>query len=298
MEPESAPRAAGGRLLERVRAAARTRHMSIRTEQAYVAWIRRFVLFHGKRHPSLLGVAEIRSFLSELATRGRVAASTQNQALSALLFLYRHVLEIDLPPIGEVVRARRPRKLPVVLTVREVASVLAELKGVHSLVGGLLYGSGLRLLEGLRLRVKDIDFARRVITIREPKGGRDRVGVLPERLIPSLELHLASVLLRFQAGRRLRRGVHRQVLLPRGDVHHSSTGSEEGGDAVADPLLRTRQLGQDHPPQFLQAPPRIRFELPGSTPPPRGPGTPRDRTRHPGPMRRRNPTPRCPAAEG
>jgi integron integrase len=192
MEPESAPRAAGGRLLERVRAAARTRHMSIRTEQAYVAWIRRFVLFHGKRHPSLLGVAEIRSFLSELATRGRVAASTQNQALSALLFLYRHVLEIELPPIGEVVRARRPRKLPVVLTVREVASVLAELKGVHSLVGGLLYGSGLRLLEGLRLRVKDIDFAKRVITIREPKGGRDRVGVLPERLIPSLELHLAS----------------------------------------------------------------------------------------------------------
>lgn len=187
------------------------RHLSIRTEEAYVGWIRRFVLFHGKRHPAEMGVTEIRDFLSDLATKGRVAASTQNQALCALRFLYRVVLEVDLPLISDVVRARGSRKLPVVLTVDEVSRVLAELSGVHSLVGGILYRSGLRLLEALRLRVKDLDFQTRVLTVREAKGRRDRVGLLPERLVPALELHLASV--RLLHARDLRAGFG-EVMLP------------------------------------------------------------------------------------
>jgi integron integrase len=173
--------------------AARMRHLSVRTERAYVNWIRRFVVFHGKRHPVELGGPEIRAFLSDLACRGKVAASTQNQAYSAIAFLYRMVLEVEMPVVGEVVRARRPRRLPVVLTPREVGRVLSRLSGMHGLVGSLLYGSGLRLLEGLRLRVKDIDLERQTLIIREPKGGRDRVGVVPERLAGALAMHLAAV---------------------------------------------------------------------------------------------------------
>jgi integrase len=154
MEPPAKPK-----LLEQVSRAARLRHLSIRTEEAYRNWIRRFVRFHGTRHPKTLGPEEVRAFLSSLATEGKVAASTQNQALAALLFLYRYVLEQPLPQISDVVRARRPKRLPIVWTREEARRVLSRLRGTHALVGGLLYGSGLRLLECLRLRVKDVDFS-------------------------------------------------------------------------------------------------------------------------------------------
>jgi integron integrase len=181
------------KLLEQVREAIRQRHFSRRTEEAYVEWTRRFVLFHGKRHPSEMGAGEIRSFLSHLATRRNVAASTQNQAFSALLFLYRHVLEQPFPELEGVARAKRPAKLPSVFTQEEVRQVLAQMKGVNGLVAQLLYGSGLRLLECLRLRVKDVQLSRLQITVREGKGGKDRVTVLPVRLKEPLERHLRAV---------------------------------------------------------------------------------------------------------
>ncbi len=146
------------RLLDRVRLAVRARHYSLRTEEAYAAWVNRFVLFHGKRHPQTMGETEINAFLSDLAVRQRVSASTQNQALAALLFLYRHVLKKPLPEEMQIVRAKRPRRLPAVLTRAEVRSLIGRLAGVHRLIAMLLYGSGLRLLECLRLRVKDIEF--------------------------------------------------------------------------------------------------------------------------------------------
>lgn len=158
------------RLLDRVRTAARLRHYSRRTEAAYVAWIRRYIVFHGKRHPAEMGAAEVTRFLSSLAVAGRVAASTQNQALSALLFLYRDVLELDLPWLDGVVRAKRPDRLPVVLTREEVAAVLRPLTGAPRLMACLLYGSGLRLLECCRLRVQDVDFGRNQIVVRAGKA--------------------------------------------------------------------------------------------------------------------------------
>jgi integron integrase len=167
------------RLLDRVRLAVRTRHYSLRTEEAYVAWVRRFVLFHGKRHPCEMGEKEINAFLSDLAVRHRVSASTQNQALAAILFLYRHVLEKPLPAPEGVVRAKRSRHLPSVLTRAEVRAVIGRLTGVPKLVSALLYGSGLRLLEGLRLRVKDVEFGSNRIVVRDAKGNRDRVVPLP-----------------------------------------------------------------------------------------------------------------------
>jgi integrase len=170
---------AGPRLLERVRSAIRVRHYSRSTEKAYVTWIRRFILFHGKRHPEDMGEAEIGRFLTSLAKVSRVSASTQNQALAALLFLYDNVLHRPLGRIEGVVRARRPRRLPVVLTPKEVRAVLDGLDGTPRLVCTLLYGSGLRLLEGLRLRVKDIDFQRNEIAVRDGKGGKDRMTMLP-----------------------------------------------------------------------------------------------------------------------
>ncbi len=181
------------KLLEQVRETIRQRHFSRRTEEAYVEWTRRFVLFHGKRHPSQMGAGEIRSFLSYLATRRNVAASTQNQAFSALLFLYRHVLERPFPELEGVVRAKRPAKLPSVFTPEEVRQVLARMKGINGLVAQLLYGSGLRLLECLRLRVKDVQLCRLQITVREGKGGKDRVTMLPARLKGPLEQHLRAV---------------------------------------------------------------------------------------------------------
>ena len=181
------------KLLDRVRWHLRVKRYSIRTEKSYLDWTRRFILFHGKRHPAEMGEQEIAAFLSHLAVEARVAASTQNQALSALLFLYQQVLERKLDFIAGVERVRRPPKLPVVFTRAEARAVLAHLKGDYRLMAHLLYGSGLRLLECLRLRVKDIDFGYRQITVREGKGMRERITLLPERLNRPLQAHLARV---------------------------------------------------------------------------------------------------------
>jgi integron integrase len=170
------------RLLQQVRERVRLRHYSIRTEQAYVSWIRRFILANGRRHPREMGAAEVERFLTRLATESRVAAGTQNQALSALLFLYREVLGIDLPWMEEVVRAKRPRRIPVVLSREEVGRLLGMLEGRMWLMAALLYGSGMRLMECVRLRVKDVDFERNEIIVRDGKGGKDRRVPLPRRL--------------------------------------------------------------------------------------------------------------------
>ncbi len=187
------PGPASSRLLDRVRAEIRTRHYSPRTEKAYAGWIRRFILFHGKRHPEELGAAEIASFLTVLATRGRVSASTQNQALSSLLFLYQDVLGKEIEGLDKVVRARRPARLPTVLTRAEVEALLSQLHGPPALVAALLYGSGLRLLESLSLRVKDVELDRGEILVRDGKGQKDRVTVLPGRASDALRGHLAQV---------------------------------------------------------------------------------------------------------
>jgi integron integrase len=178
------------RLLDRVRLALRARHGSRRTEKTYVAWIRRYILFHGKRHPAEMGADEITQFLSALAVEGNVAASTQNQALSAVLFLYRHVLEQELPWLDGVVRAKRAARLPVVLTREEVRAVLSELHGPPRLMAILLYGAGLRVLECARLRVKDVDFAANQLVVRGGKGDRDRVTMLPGAVKANLTRHL------------------------------------------------------------------------------------------------------------
>lgn len=178
------------KLLERLRIHLRTRHYSIRTEQAYVDWIRRFILFHGKRHPQDMGAAEVEAFLSHLAVDRQVSASTQNQAKAAILYLYKQVLGMELPWLDEVVQARRPRRLPVVLTPTEVRDLLMHTNGVAGLIAQLLYGTGMRLMEALRLRVKDVEFARREIVVREGKGNKDRVTVLPENLIAPLRAQL------------------------------------------------------------------------------------------------------------
>jgi integron integrase len=191
---ESTPSVAGApRLLDRVREALRARHYSRKTEKAYVAWIRRFILFHGKRHPRDMGAADVTRYLSSLATAGRVAASTQNQALSALLFLYREVLHVEMPWLDDIVRARRPVRLPEVLTRDEVRAIIRQLHGTPRLMAILLYGSGLRLLECARLRVKDLDLARHQITVRGGKGDKDRVTTLPLIVETELIRHLAAV---------------------------------------------------------------------------------------------------------
>jgi len=181
------------RLLDRVRTALRSRHYSRRTEEAYVAWIRRYILFHGKRHPMEMGAPEITRFLSFLAVDGKVAASTQNQALSALLFLYREVLELDVPWLDGLVRAKRPERLRVVLTREEVRAVIQRLEGVPRLMAYLLYGAGLRVLECCRLRVQDVDFATNQIVVRGGKGDKDRVTMLPVAVKRALARHLESV---------------------------------------------------------------------------------------------------------
>jgi len=181
------------KLLDRVRAANRLRHGSRSTEKSYVGWIRRFILFHGKRHPAEMGAPEVARFLSSLAVEGKVAASTQNQALSALLFLYRYVLQQDLPWLDDIVRARRPKQLPVVLTRDEVRAVISRMEGAARLMATLLYGSGLRLLECARLRVQDVDFAMNQIVVRDGKGAKDRVTVLPAVAKEPLRQHLSKV---------------------------------------------------------------------------------------------------------
>lgn len=187
------PGAPPKKLLDQVRDAIRLRHYSYKTEESYLGWIRRYILFHGKRHPRELGAAEVTVFLSDLATRGQVAASTQNQALAAILFLYRHVLELDLPWLNDVVRAKRPQRLPTVLTQEEVRRVLALVDGVPGLMLKLQYGTGMRLMECLRLRIKDLTFARREIVIRDGKGGKDRVTMLPQSLEAALQQQLVRV---------------------------------------------------------------------------------------------------------
>ena len=176
--------------LERVRAAVRVRHYSLRTEQAYVYWVRRYIHFHGRRHPEQMGEAEVAAFLSDLALRAQVAPATQNQALNALVFLYDAVLNRALSNLGGVVRAKAKQHLPVVLSVEEVARVLARLPERVWLVACLQYGSGLRLMESVRLRVKDLDFGHRALLVRDGKGGKDRVVTLPDELLEPLRRHL------------------------------------------------------------------------------------------------------------
>jgi integron integrase len=181
------------RLLDQLRDRIRLKHYSLRTEQAYVDWARRYVLFHGRRHPRELGPREVEAFLTHLAVERRCSASTQNQAKSALLFLYKEVLGIELPWLDGIETARRPHRLPVVLTRTEVDAVLAALGGTPSLICRLAYGTGMRIMECLRLRVKDADFARREILVREGKGFRDRVTMLPASLVLPLREHLVRV---------------------------------------------------------------------------------------------------------
>ncbi len=181
------------RLLEALRQAMRLRHYSYRTEQTYVDWVRRFIHFHGTRHPKDMGAGEINTFLSHLAVAGHVAASTQNQALAAILFLYRDVLKLDVPWMDGVVRAKKPKRLPVVLSKDEVSRLLAAIPGRKRLIASLLYGSGLRLNECLELRVKDVDLGRGEITVRHGKGGKDRRTMVPRRLVPALREHLEAL---------------------------------------------------------------------------------------------------------
>ncbi len=190
------------RLLDRVRHKIRVKHYSIRTEQAYVDWIRRFILYHGKRHPNQMGAKEIETFLSHLAVDRNVAASTQNQALSAILFLYRDVLDKELPWLANVTRAKKPQRVPVVLSNEEVQSVLLHLEGTHLLMASLMYGSGLRLMECVRLRIKDVELSGRQLVVRNGKGGKDRVTLLPDSLQNPLKAQIGRV-----------RALHRQDLV-------------------------------------------------------------------------------------
>jgi len=186
MEPKT-------KLLDQVRDAIRLRHLSRRTEEAYLGWIRRFILFHHKRHPNDMGVEEVQAFLSHLAVHAQVAASTQNVALNALLFLYRYVLHQPWPELGPIAHAKRPRRLPTVFTQEEVTAVLAQLHGTSLLMASLLYGAGLCLMECLQLRVKDLDFASQQIVVRDEQGAQDRLTLLPQSLVAPLQRHLIKV---------------------------------------------------------------------------------------------------------
>lgn len=190
---ENTPRQGQPKLLDQLREALRSRHYSRRTEQTYCHWVKRYVHFHNVRHPAEMAEPEINAFLTHLAVKGKVAASTQNQALSALLFLYRHVLGREVGDLGEVIRARKPKRLPVVMTREEVKAVLANLSGDKWLMASVMYGAGLRLMECLRLRVQDIDFSRNEIFVRDGKGAKDRITMLPESLKAPLQEHLKTV---------------------------------------------------------------------------------------------------------
>src|SRR5581483_2957316 len=179
-------------LLDQVRAVARLKQLSLRTEESYVQAIRRFILYHEKRHPATMGAAEIQAYLTHLAVEQRVAGSTLNVALSAILFLYREVLHVELPPLETTPRAQRAPRVPVVFTRAEVQRVLDQMQGVHRLMAQLLYGSGLRLMECVRLRVKDLDFVYRQLTVRDGKGEKDRVTILPQMLVVPLQAQLRA----------------------------------------------------------------------------------------------------------
>jgi len=181
------------KLLDQLRSVLRVKHYSIRTEDAYISWVRQYILFHNKKHPIEMGAEHIASFLTYLAEQRHVAPSTQNQALNAILFLYKDLLQIEIGSIDGAVRAKKPKRLPVVLTRNEVKQVLGNMEGSTWLVASLLYGSGLRLLDGLRLRVQDIDFEKNAILVRDGKGGKDRHTMLPVSLAPHLQRHLDKV---------------------------------------------------------------------------------------------------------
>jgi integron integrase len=180
------------RLVDVVRDAIRTRHYSLRTERAYVLWVRRYVAFHRPRHPRELGAEAVESFLSSLANVSNVAAATQNQALAALLFLYREVLGVELPWLDNVVRAKKPRRLPTVMTPEEVRRLLEHVEGLHGFMARLMYGTGMRISECLAIRVKDVNLTRREIVVREAKGGRDRMTMLPASLVEPMRAQLAA----------------------------------------------------------------------------------------------------------
>jgi len=193
MEKMNTPVNAKPKLLDQVRDKIRLKHLSIRTEQAYVDWIKRFILFQQKRHPADMGAAEVEAFLTHLAVEGKVAASTQNQAKAALLFLYREVLAIQLPWLDTVEQAKVSRRLPVVLTQTEVKSLLDRLQGTQQLIGRLLYGTGMRLMECMRLRVKDVEFERHELIVRDGKGFKDRMTMLPDALVEPIKTHMGRV---------------------------------------------------------------------------------------------------------
>ncbi len=240
-DPHDAPKP---RLLDRVRFAVRTRHYSRRTEEAYIAWIRRYIVFHGKRHPAEMGAPEVSCFLTSLAVDRMVAASTQNQALSALLFLYRAVLDVDVPWMDDLVRARRPERLPVVLTRNEVRAVLQGLTGPTRLMAYLLYGAGLRLLECCRLRVQDLDFEASQIVVRAGKGDKDRVTMLPAIVRDDLASHV--VRMREQHSRDLIAGAG-CVELPTAIARKYSNASREWSWQWVFPATRTyvdRETGE------------------------------------------------------
>lgn len=180
------------KLLDQVRAKIRLKHYSIRTEQAYTDWIKRYILHFGKRHPRDMGASEVAQFLTYLAVQGKVSASTQNQAKAALLFLYKEVLVVELPWLDSVEQAKAPKRLPVVLNRDEIQAILSRLTGTHHLIASLLYGTGMRIMECLRLRVQDVDFKRREILIRDGKGAKDRVTMLPALLVPALQGHVGK----------------------------------------------------------------------------------------------------------
>jgi len=226
------------RLLDQVRAVLRRKHYSLRTEEAYVGWVRRYVLFHHKRHPREMGLREVEAFLTDLAVAQQVAASTQNQALSALLFLYAEVLEQPLVGRVAAVRAKQPERLPTVMTRDEVVRILDALAGVHQLMAKLLYGSGLRLMECVRLRIKDLDFAQQQVIVRDGKGGKDRVTPLSVRLVAPLQDHVRRVQLLHE--RDLREG-YGEVYLPDAFARKAATASREAcGKATH------RAKGQSH----------------------------------------------------
>lgn len=175
------------RLLVQVKNAIQVRHYSIRTEQAYLHWVKRYIYFHNKKHPKEMGDIEITEFLSHLASKKNVSASTQNQALNALVFLYRKVLDVEVGVFKELVRAKKPKRLPVVMTHEEATEVLSHIQGMTGVMANLLYGAGLRLMECVRLRIKDIDFKFKQITVRSGKGNKDRVTLLPDAIIPDLK---------------------------------------------------------------------------------------------------------------
>ncbi len=240
------------RLLDLVRNRCRVKHYSIRTEKRYLDWIRRFIRFHGMRHPNEMGAQEVEAFLTHLAVKGNVAPSTQNQALAAILFLYKEVLSIELPWLDGVTRAKKPPRLPVVLTEGEVKAVLAQLDGVHNLIASLLYGAGLRLMEAMRLRIKDVDFERCEITVRDGKGGKDRRTMLPRSLLEPLSSQLERV--RIIHGQDIQNGVG-PVYLPYAlERKYPNAGRELGwqymfpaAEPAIDPrsgILRRHHLGE------------------------------------------------------